>query len=563
MPPAAIRDSSAPTVPRNLVRVGWSRSGKDAWRSFPTRCQPSYSSTAPRRTRSRTPRYTLGRLAGATATIDDRLHVLVPLQYREALLSSRIDRVVTTPERLVLMAAGVPDAGSHEEQGHTRSVLRYVRTIDYGLASKLPISVRLISELRAVLVTDETERHRRDDEPQDAVEPASGTADQPRVVRLPVREMQSCLDAFEARLQTMPASMPGLVELALLHYQFEAIHPFRQGNGRVGRLMLPLMLFRQNRLPQPLLFVSAYLERHRDEYFESLRAVSRRSAWLPWVTFFLRGVEESATESLEHAESLFELHDHYHALFHESDWYISLRPLIDGLFVLPCTSVAKAASSCEMTEQAASAAIDALVAQGILFGVDGPGPERLFLAPAILGFMRNREESTRSILGSGSPSADSASARLICRRQDDSGSGIEDDVGVTVEDEPGALRCLVLELPGSPSGVADIHTEPLRPDAGCDRLLQHIACVDEIHVAHDVAAAGARRRRSEQREHAGNRHRSAEERRGGAPWRFDARQDRRQRHFRRPVDDEAQRAFSIEIREQDHRRREVRIRKVA
>ena len=386
--------------------------------------------------------YALGRLAGATATIDDRLHVLVPLQYREALLSSRIDRVVTSPERLVLMAAGVPD-GSLDERGHTRSVLRYVRTIDYGLASKLPISVRLISELRAVLVTDKTERHRRDDEPQDAVEPASGTADQPRVVRLPVREMQSCLDAFEARLQTMPASMPALVELALLHYQFEAIHPFRQGNGRVGRLMLPLMLFRQNRLPQPLLFVSAYLERHRDEYFESLRAVSRRSAWLPWVTFFLRGVEESATESLEHAESLFELHDHYHALFHESDSYTSLRPLIDGLFVLPCTSVAKAASSCEMTEQAASAAIDALVAQGILFGVDGPGPERLFLAPAILGFMRNREETSESILGSGSPSADSASARLICRRQDDSGSGSKTTSASPsrTNQEPSAVSC--------------------------------------------------------------------------------------------------------------------------
>jgi Fic family protein len=339
--------------------------------------------------------YALGRLAGATATFDERLPVLAPLQYREALLSSRIDRIATTPERLVLMAAGVPD-GSADEQASTRSVLRYVRTIDYGLASKLPVSVRLISELRAVLITDETDRNRTADEMRQVAEPAAGSADQPRVVRLPVREMQNCLDTFEARLQAMPPSMPALVELALLHYQFEAIHPFRQGNGRVGRLILPLMLFRQNRLPQPLLYLSAYLERHRDEYFESLRAVSRRSAWLPWVTFFLRGVEESATKCLEDAESLFELHDRYHALFQGSDSYDALRPLIDGLFVLPCTSVERAASSCELTDDAAAAAIDELVARGILFGVDGPAHERLFLAPAILGFMRTRDETASS-----------------------------------------------------------------------------------------------------------------------------------------------------------------------
>jgi Fic family protein len=339
--------------------------------------------------------YALGRLVGATATIDDRSLVLVPLQHREAILSSRIDRIVTTPEHLVLMAAGAPD-GSQEEQAHTRSVLRYVRTIEHGLTSPLPISVRLISELHAVLVTEEAGRREHRPESQAPAAPSSGGGDQPRVVRLPVRDMQLCLDAFEGRLRTTADRLPALVELALLHYQFEAIHPFRQGNGRLGRLILPLVLARQNRLPQPLLYLSAYLERHRDEYFESLRAVSQRSAWLPWVTFFLRGVEDSATECLAHAESLLELHGHYHALFRDSDAYASLQPLIDELFVLPCTSVSRAASSFEMTEDQASLAIDALVAQGILFGVEGPQQHRMFFAPAILGFMRNREETPLS-----------------------------------------------------------------------------------------------------------------------------------------------------------------------
>lgn len=339
--------------------------------------------------------YALGRLAGATATVDDRLPALMPLQYREALLSSRIDRIVTTPERLVLMQAGVAD-GSPKEQADTRSVVRYIRTIDHGAASPLRISVRLISELHAVLVTDETDRTMRLDESQDGFELPPETSDQPRVVRLPVRDMQTCLDVFEGRLRVTPVPMPALVELALLHYQFEAIHPFRHGNGRLGRLILPLILSRQNRLPNLLLFLSAYLERHRTAYFELLRAISQRGAWLPWVTFFLRGVEDAATESLEHVESLLELYEHYHALFRDSGAYASLQPVLDGLFLLPCTSVPHAVRSLELTEPEASAAIDALVAQGILFGVNGPGQDRMFLAPAILAFMRNRDETPES-----------------------------------------------------------------------------------------------------------------------------------------------------------------------
>jgi Fic family protein len=337
--------------------------------------------------------YALGRLAGETATLDDRLSVLAPLQHREALLSSRIDRIVTTPEHLVLTEAGAP-AVSDEEQAHARSVLRYVRILKHGLASRLPISVRLISELHAMLVTDEASRSARPDEAPQHSEKSSEAPNQPRVVRLPVRDMQICLDAFEKRLRARPDQMPALVELALIHYQFEAIHPFRHGNGRIGRMILALSLSRQSRLPQPVLYLSAHLERHREEYFDLLRSVSQRSAWLPWITFFLHGVEESATECLEQVGSLLELHEHYHALFRGSELYASLEPLIDGLFELPCVSVARAAASVPINEREASMAIEALVSRGLLFGMNGPGKDRMFLAPAILGYMRQREDQT-------------------------------------------------------------------------------------------------------------------------------------------------------------------------
>jgi Fic family protein len=329
--------------------------------------------------------YALGRLAGATTAIDHRAPVLAPLQYREALLSSRIDRIVTTPERLVITAAGIND-GSPDEQAQTRSVLSCVRTLDRALVSPLPISVRLISELHAVLLAGEARAAERRDVPWDADPPPAD--DQSRVVRLPVREMQACLDVLESRLRGKPATIPALVELALLHYQFEAIHPFRQGNGRLGRLMLTLMLSRQQRLSSPILHLSAYLDRYRDEYFDLLRAVSERGAWLPWVRFLLRGIEESAAEAVGQVENLVELHDHYHALVEDSDMRGALQLLIDGLFVLPCISVARVVSLLDVTELIASNAIAALIAKGILFGVSGSGQGRLFLAPAILGFMR-------------------------------------------------------------------------------------------------------------------------------------------------------------------------------
>jgi Fic family protein len=335
--------------------------------------------------------YALGRLAGVTATVDSHVPVLAPLQSREALLSSRIDRIISTPERLVLMAAGAAD-GTAEERAQTRSVLSCVRTIERGLGSALPPSVRLLSELHAVLVAGESRGIESHNNPPEEAEASASTDDRSRVVRLPVRDMQSCLDAFESRLQTRPTSIPVLVELALLHYQFEAIHPFRQGNGRLGRLLLTLVLARQKRVSHPFLYFSAYFESHRDEYFESLRAVSERGAWLPWVTLLLRAVEDSATECLEHVEGLVELHEHYHALFRETDSYDLLHPLIDSLFELPCISVPRAASSLDVTELVASHMISALVSKGILFGVSGLEQDRMFFAPAILGFMRSGPE---------------------------------------------------------------------------------------------------------------------------------------------------------------------------
>jgi Fic family protein len=334
--------------------------------------------------------FALGRLAGATAKLANPRLITAPLLHREAILSSRIDGTVTTPERLAMLEAGLAD-GDEVERENTRAVLNYIRVIEHGLRSPLPISVRLISELHAVLLEGVRGKHERADAAA-AGQPPEGL-DRPRVVRLPIQEMQACLDVFERRLQVATDKLPVLVSLALLHYQFEAIHPFRDGNGRIGRVMLVLTLARRGRLPQPVLCLAGYLERHRTEYFDALRAISQQSAWLPWVAFLLRGVEESANESLEHAESLLELWSHYRNLFHDKRTSGPLNQMIDALFVLPCTTIQHMADTLQLKRGDVSVSLQKLVAAGILVEVSGGTQDQIFLAPAILGFMRNRAES--------------------------------------------------------------------------------------------------------------------------------------------------------------------------
>src|SRR5262249_9179956 len=139
-----------------------------------------------------------------------------------------------------------------------------------------------------------------------------------------------------------PDLSPLLVRLALVHYQFEAIHPFRDGNGRVGRLLIPLLLVRHERLRGPLLYLSAYFERHRPTYYDLLFAVSQRGSWTEWVDFFLKGVAESATEAIKQADVLIALRESWRARFETARSSVLLHKLIDHLFETPAIGIADA-----------------------------------------------------------------------------------------------------------------------------------------------------------------------------------------------------------------------------
>ncbi len=334
--------------------------------------------------------HAIGRLVGTVGRSVNPFLIGSPLLHREAILSSRIEGTIATPTQLVLAEVGGSAAIERDGGEDVREVLNYIRAMRYGLASRLPMSLRLIRELHAALMKGVRGGRDRPGEFRDVqnfIGRSGASIADARFVPPPVRAMYECLDAFEKRLHADNEQLPLLVKLALIHYQFEAIHPFRDGNGRIGRLLLPLLLVREGRLDDPVLYLSAYFERHRDEYLDLLLAVSQKGVWLDWVRFFLHGVQESAVESLEQAEALLKLRQRYHERFRAARSFGILQQMIDSLFASPSITMMMAAKRFKITPAAASANIRKLQEGRVLREMTGRKRDQVFVADEILRFM--------------------------------------------------------------------------------------------------------------------------------------------------------------------------------
>jgi Fic family protein len=336
--------------------------------------------------------HAIGRLVGAVGQTVNPFLVGSPLLHREAILSSRIEGTIATPEQLVLAELAGPSNAS-EDVGAAEEVVNYMRAMRHGLRSKLPMSLRLIRDLHGVLMKGVRGGQDRPGEFRDVQNfigsPGASIGDA-RFVPPPAGAMRDCLDVFERRLHARNERLPILVKLAVVHYQFEAIHPFRDGNGRIGRLLLPLLLVREKRLEEPVLYLSAYLERNRKEYMDLLLAISQKGAWLEWVRFFLKGVEESASESLEQTDTLLALRERYHNQFRSARSFGLLQQLIDNLFVSPSITMTTTAKALKITPAAAAANIRKLTEGGVLREVTGRKRDQVFVAHEILKFMGKR-----------------------------------------------------------------------------------------------------------------------------------------------------------------------------
>jgi Fic family protein len=224
-----------------------------------------------------------------------------PFVRREAVLSSKIEGTQATLGELLAAEAGAVVARSPED---LREVGNYVVALEHGIArlGKIPICVRLVRELHEKLMTgvrgeQAAPGHFR--KTQNWIGRPGSTIQTASFIPPPPREVEPCLAAWERFLHE--SNLPPLVAIGLAHYQFEAIHPFRDGNGRVGRLLITLFLIERKILPTPLLYLSAFFEASRRDYYDSLRAVSERSAWHEWIEYFLLGVARMSEDALDRA----------------------------------------------------------------------------------------------------------------------------------------------------------------------------------------------------------------------------------------------------------------------
>lgn len=252
----------------------------------------------------------LGRLAGAGRLLPDPHLVARPYLLREAVSSARIEGTQTdVHEVLDAVASGEAPNADVEE------VVNYVRALDAGLemATRLPLGIRVIRAMHEILLAGVRGRERQPGElrrSQNWIGAPGATLETAIFVPPPPEELGDLLADWE-RFANEESPLPALVSAALLHYQFETLHPFLDGNGRLGRLLIIFYLVARGRLPAPLLYLSPYLEERRDEYFACLQGVRERGDFDIWLRFFLRGVEAQANDAVARAERLLDLRERY------------------------------------------------------------------------------------------------------------------------------------------------------------------------------------------------------------------------------------------------------------
>ncbi len=339
--------------------------------------------------------YALGQLA-ALGRLMPNPHLLIgSFVRREAVLSSRIEGTQADIADLYAYEAGqlpLPGLEPALPAADVQEVLNYVRALEYGLGrlETLPVSTCLMRELHERLLRGVRGEHATPGEfrrSQNWIGRQNCTLNEAEYVPPPVAEMQEALAALEGYLHAESSEHPALVRLAFIHYQFEAIHPFIDGNGRIGRLLLSLLLVNWALLPLPLLYLSAYFERDRQRYYDLLMAVSRRGAWHEWTLYFLQGVIEQSQDAAARAKRLQDLQQKWRAGLAQGRASALLPKLADSLFASPILTIPQAQRLLDVTYHSAQRNVEKLVEAGILRPVGESAGGKAFVADEILGII--------------------------------------------------------------------------------------------------------------------------------------------------------------------------------
>lgn len=334
----------------------------------------------------------LSELAGIARTLPNPHLLIRPFMSREAVLSSRIEGTQASLSDLFYFEAS---SASAKPEPDVREVQNYVRALERGLKrlEELPVCLRLLREMHKVLMTGARGEHMTPGEfrrSQNWIGPANCTLNDATFVPPPPEEMDEALSALE-KFWHAPSPLPLVVRLALIHYQFEAIHPFLDGNGRIGRLLIILLLCAEKALPQPMLYLSAYFERNRKEYYRLLLEVSQAGRWDEWLRFFLRGVAEQSRDAIVRSDKLLDLWHRYRKKLQAVRSSALVLRLVDELFRLPVVSIVGAQKLLKVTYTSAQLNVEKLVKAGILKEMTGRSYARMFAAPEILNVLEDAD----------------------------------------------------------------------------------------------------------------------------------------------------------------------------
>ena len=355
------------------------------WAFIPSPLPPELTWTLPLVSALAEAERDLARLAAFASSFPYPRLLVQPFTHNEAVLSSRIEG---THASLIDLYTYEITKLSLFEQSDVREVYNYVRALDYGLErlETLPVSLRLIRELHGKLMEHvrggmlTPGEFRRS---QNWIGPAGGTLDNAPYVPPPVEEMYLALDELEKFIHA-GESIPSLARLGMIHYQFEAIHPFLDGNGRVGRLLIVLLLCEWGLLPQPLLNISAYIEHYRQEYYDHLLAVSRQGDWETWLRFFFRGISEQARADANRIERLKDIRMGCQAIIDADRNPQRMAAVVDFIFSRPILSISQVAKNLSIPFATARNYLAKLEHAGLIRETTGYAHNRIFRSDEIL-----------------------------------------------------------------------------------------------------------------------------------------------------------------------------------
>ena len=322
----------------------------------------------------------ISRLDGLSYTLPNIDLFIAMYVRKEALLSTQIEGTQASLEDIFSFEQGAQPAVFNDVQ----EVINYIHALHYGIEriKEIPMSMRLLKELHAMLLKDVRGAEKSPGEfrrSQNWIGPAGASLNDALFVPPPPHEMIAAMSALEQYMHASSDFHP-LINCALIHYQFETIHPFLDGNGRLGRLLITFYLLWKEELHAPLLYLSYYLKQHRQEYYDRLMLVREKGDYEQWITFFLKGISITAQAALHDAKRILQLKQDHIQLLHVKKVTSPLALiLLEKLFYTPVMSINDVKDALDTSYQSASAIVNQLQAIDILKEVTGKKRDKQFV----------------------------------------------------------------------------------------------------------------------------------------------------------------------------------------